>query len=83
MGMTITDMLSQSALLTVLGMGVVFGFLIVMIIFMNITAKIIKKMGLDKDEAPAKGSGAKKAAPAQNTAAVVAAIATAAREKNV
>lgn len=82
MGMTITDMLSQSALLTVLGMGVVFGFLIVMIIFMNITAKIIKKMGLDKDETPAKGSGAKKA-PAQNTAAVVAAIATAAREKNV
>lgn len=83
MGMTINDMLGQSALLTLLGMSVVFGFLIIMIIFMTITAKIIKKLGLDKDAAPAKGSGAKKAAPAQNTAAVVAAIATAAREKNV
>lgn len=82
MGMTINDMLGQSALLTLLGMSVVFGFLIIMIIFMTITAKIIKKLGLDKDAAPAKGSGAKKA-PAQNTAAVVAAIATAAREKNV
>ena len=47
--MTIVDMLVQSSLLTVLGMGIVFSFLIVLIIFINLTTKIIKMLGLDKD----------------------------------
>ncbi|MDR2966004.1 MAG: OadG family protein [Treponema sp.] len=39
--MTIFEMLQQSTILTVLGMFVVFVFLWVMILFMNITGKII------------------------------------------
>ncbi|MBO4438114.1 MAG: OadG family protein [Spirochaetaceae bacterium] len=78
--MTIVEMLGQSALLTGLGMGVVFGFLIILIIFMTITSKVIKALGLDKD-APKATDGNASAAPAQNNNAVVAAIAAALREK--
>jgi len=78
--MTIVEMLGQSALLTGLGMGVVFGFLIILIIFMTITSKVIKALGLDKD-APKTTAGNASAAPAQNNNAVVAAIAAALREK--
>ena len=78
--MTIVDMLGQSALLTGLGMGVVFGFLIILIIFMTITSKVIKALGLDKD-VPTSTAGTASAAPAQNNNAVVAAIAAALREK--
>lgn len=82
-GMTIVDMLGQSGLLTLLGMGVVFGFLIIMIIFVSLSTKVIKALGLDKDKAPAKGAAAKPVAKAQNNNAVVAAIAAAAREKKL
>ena len=83
-GMTIVDMLGQSGLLTLLGMGVVFGFLIIMIIFVSISTKVIKALGLDKNEKPAQGAAAAKpAAKAQNNNAVVAAIAAAAREKKL
>ena len=83
-GMTIVDMLGQSGLLTLLGMGVVFGFLIIMIIFVSITTKVIKALGLDKDKKPAQGAtAAQPAAKAQNNNAVVAAIAAAAREKKL
>ena len=78
--MTIVEMLGQSALLTGLGMGVVFGFLIILIIFMTITSKVIKALGLDKDT-PKATAGNASAAPAQNNNAVVAAIAAALREK--
>ncbi|MCR4939716.1 MAG: OadG family protein [Treponemataceae bacterium] len=81
--MTIVDMLGQSGLLTLLGMGVVFGFLIIMIIFVTISTKIIKALGLDKDKEQAKGAAAKPVAKAQNNNAVVAAIAAAAREKKL
>ena len=47
--MTIMEMLQQSAVLTVLGMTVVFVFLWIMIVCMNLTAKLIRKMGWDKD----------------------------------
>ena len=82
-GMTIVDMLGQSGLLTLLGMGVVFGFLIIMIIFVSLSTKVIKALGLDKDKGTAKGAAAKPAAKAQNNNAVVAAIAAAAREKKL
>ena len=77
--MTISEMLGQSALLTGLGMAVVFTFLIIMIICMTISAKVIKKLGLDKDGKSNKGSAA--STPAANNNAVVAAIAAAVREK--
>ncbi len=82
-GMTIVDMLGQSGLLTLLGMGVVFGFLIIMIIFVSLSTKVIKALGLDKDKGTAKGAAAKPVAKAQNNNAVVAAIAAAAREKKL
>ena len=43
--MTIMDMLGQSAVLTVLGMGVVFGFLIIMVVCVSIMGKIIQGLG--------------------------------------
>ncbi|MFA6938039.1 MAG: OadG family protein [Treponema sp.] len=39
--MTILEMLKQSGILTLLGMGVVFAFLVVMILCMNFSSKII------------------------------------------
>ncbi len=76
--MTITQMLSQSLILTLLGMSVVFAFLVVLIAFMNITAKVIKALKLDQDETP------DTATPTTNSTQknkVVAAIAAALREK--
>lgn len=71
--------LSQSGLLTLLGMGIVFGFLIVLIIFMKLTAWIIKALKLDKEEQPK----AKTTAKVSNTQEVVAAIATAVHDKQI
>lgn len=75
------NQLSQSGLLTVLGMGVVFAFLIVLVFFMNLVALIIRKTGLDKTEEE------KISAPAAPVSTgdqqeVIAAIATALHEKN-
>lgn len=47
--MTIVQMLSQSGLLTVLGMGVVFSFIIVMILAMHILHASIHALKLDAE----------------------------------
>ena len=47
--MTILEMLQQSGVLTVLGMGVVFSFLCLMVACVTLMAKLIHKMGWDKD----------------------------------
>jgi oxaloacetate decarboxylase gamma subunit len=47
--MTIAEMLEQSVNLTVLGMGVVFVFLWIVVVLVNVTGKIIRKLGMDKD----------------------------------
>jgi oxaloacetate decarboxylase gamma subunit len=76
-------MLGQSGVLTLLGMGIVFGFLVIMIIAITISGKIIQSLGLDKDVAPAKvGSGAPAGghAAGSNNAAVTAAISAAVNE---
>lgn len=78
--MTIVDMLGQSGLLTLLGMGVVFSFLIIMIICMYILHAVLHALGKDVDE-PADKPAASSAAPAQDNGAVVAAIATAIKNK--
>jgi oxaloacetate decarboxylase gamma subunit len=77
--MTITEMLGQSAILTLLGMGVVFTFLIILIFFISLTSKIIK--GLKLDEESSKTADATGAATAAKSNAVIAAIAAAVREK--
>lgn len=90
--MTIVDMLNQSLILTLLGMGVVFSFLIILIVCMTIAQKVIHAMKLDKDVTePAAGSATipsvapvpsavSAAVPGQDTA-VVAAIAAVLHEK--
>lgn len=75
------NQLSQSGLLTVLGMGIVFAFLIVLVIFMNLVAIFIKKTGLDKTEEE-KISAPGKPAKADGQQEIIAAIATAIHEKN-
>ena len=47
--MTIMEMFGQSGVLTLLGMAVVFGFLLIMIIFVTITGKVILSLGFNKE----------------------------------
>lgn len=83
--MTISEMLGQSALLTLLGMCVVFAFLVILIVCMNLLRIVVHALKLDKDEVkPVAKSVAKPAAvakPVVNKQAIVAAIAAAVHEK--
>ena len=76
--MTIASMLNQSIILTLLGMCVVFSFLVIMIICMNGLRIFVHAAGLDKEEPKADIPSA----PAVDQKAIVAAIATALHEKN-
>ncbi|MDR2094830.1 MAG: OadG family protein [Treponema sp.] len=83
--MTIAGMLEQSGVLTLLGMGMVFGFLVIMIITISRVGRLIHLLGLDKDvqRAPSNTAGA---GPAQasvqknNNAALTAAVTAAVSE---
>ena len=83
--MNVEQMLGQSGILTLLGMGVVFSFLIIMIVCMYALHAVLHALKLDKDE-PKKAS-ASAAAPAASASsavdqkAVVAAIAGALKAK--
>lgn len=90
--MTIAEMLGQSGILTLLGMGVVFSFLIILILCMYALHFFIHLFKLDKEPqksataAPAARTvsapqSAPVAASAQDNGAVVAAIAAALHEK--
>ncbi len=73
--MTIMEMLGQSGVLTLLGMGVVFGFLIIMVISITLVGKIIHALGLDRDVSVVKtGSPASGTTDAGVTAAISAAV---------
>ena len=76
--MTISEMLTQSGFLTLLGMGVVFSFLIILSVCMNGLRAFVHATGLDKEEPKA---DVPSAAPAVDQNAIVAAIATALHEK--
>lgn len=78
--MTISEMLTQSGYLTLLGMAVVFTFLVILIICMNGLRLFVRALKLDK-EAP-KVDAPASAAPSVDEKAVVAAIATAIKEKS-
>lgn len=78
--MTITEMLSQSGILTLLGMGVVFSFLIILIVCISLSSKLIRVFKLDKDEETVGGVISGAAGGAQNNA-VIAAIAAAVHQK--
>lgn len=79
--MTIAEMLGQSGVLTVLGMCVVFAFLVILIGCMNLLRIFVKAAKLDKVETKVDAPVAA-AAPAVDEKAIVAAIATALHEKN-
>lgn len=51
--MTIPDMLGQSILMTILGMGVVFGFLVILVGFIKLVEIVVKRTGLDNENANA------------------------------
>lgn len=77
--MTIAEMFGQSAILALLGMGIVFGFIVILIGFMGLVAKFVKLAGLDKEEqlAPVSASASR---PANADAAITAAISAAVNE---
>jgi oxaloacetate decarboxylase gamma subunit len=71
-------MLGQSGVLTLLGMAVVFGFLIIMIISISLVGKLIHALGADKDvmtpPKTAAPQGGSKAGGGAVTAAISAAV---------
>ncbi|GHV57860.1 hypothetical protein AGMMS49579_24350 [Spirochaetia bacterium] len=80
--MTIVEMLGQSGVLTVMGMGTVFSFLVIVIITVTLMGKVVHALGADKDvtqPTPARPS-APQANSAAKTAAVTAAITAAVTE---
>jgi oxaloacetate decarboxylase gamma subunit len=79
--MTIADMLGQSGVLTLLGMGIVFSFLVILIIAVMVVGKVIHTLGADKDVTnppPAKSGAPAGASGAAVTAAITTAVITAA-----
>jgi oxaloacetate decarboxylase gamma subunit len=72
--MTILEMLEQSAILTILGMTVVFAFLWLMIVCVNLIGSLIRKLGMDKDVQDSPGYPVKTGTPPQIAAAITAAV---------
>lgn len=70
--MNITEMFEQSAVLTLLGMGVVFGFLITLVVAITCMGRIAHAMGWDKVPEPAKPKAPPPPAPVVAAAAAVA-----------
>lgn len=82
--MTITEMLGQSGLLTLLGMCVVFGFIIILILCMKLLHVILHALKLDKDEpVAAPVTPAAKPAVQKDDGAIIAAIAAAIHDKTL
>lgn len=81
--MSISQMLSQSGILTLLGMGVVFAFLIILILAMNLLRVVVKSARLDKKDASATTTSSvpSAAVSAADQGAVIAAIAAVIHEK--
>jgi oxaloacetate decarboxylase gamma subunit len=70
--MTIAEMLEQSGVLTLLGVGIVFGFLVIMIICVTVAGKVIHALGMDKDAAsPGVGAPSSGAKAAESTVAAM------------
>ena len=76
--MTILEMLEQSGVLTLLGMGIVFSFLVILVLCVAAMGKIVHALGADKDVAKLEaGNSAQSSSPAKSsaiTAAITAAV---------
>jgi oxaloacetate decarboxylase gamma subunit len=74
-------MLGQSGIFTLLGMGIVFGFLVILVACVNLAGKCIRAIGADKDVRELPTAQAGQAAPGgSGNAAVTAAISAAVNE---
>jgi oxaloacetate decarboxylase gamma subunit len=74
--MTIAEMFGQSGILAILGMAVVFSFLVILIIAMNLVARLVRAAGWDGDILPsAAPAGSAAAADPAVAAAITAAVA--------
>jgi len=78
--MTIMEMLGQSGVLTVLGMGVVFSFLIILIFAITGVGKIINALKLNKELMPQALAAMPSASVSANGASITAAISAAVTE---
>jgi oxaloacetate decarboxylase gamma subunit len=75
------EMLGQSGILTVLGMGIVFSFLAILIVCVTLLGKVVHALKWDKDVTDPAPAAPRAAAPnANNNAAVTAAISAAVNE---
>lgn len=80
--MTVLEMFSQSGILTLLGMGVVFFFLIIMILAMVALHAVIHALKWDAEPAAEQPVAAPSVSvPAEDNGAVVAAIAAVLKDK--
>lgn len=77
--MTIAEMFGQSGILALLGMGIVISFLLILIAFMTLVAKVIKALGWDKEAETAPAAAAPARAAGTNSA-VMAAISAAVKQ---
>jgi len=80
--MTIFDMLGQSGTLSLLGMAIVFSFLVILVICVSIMGRIIQALGQKKDpiETDDTVQAAGQVSGSSNNAAVTAAITAAVNE---
>ncbi|MDR0684626.1 MAG: OadG family protein [Spirochaetaceae bacterium] len=72
--MTIAQMFNQSGVLALLGMSVVFGFLIILVVVISVAGRIIHALGLDKELSAAPAVNAVSGGAGGVDGAVVAAI---------
>ena len=79
--MTIVQMLEQSGVLTVLGMAVVFGFLVIMVICVSIMGKIFQSFEKQKSVLPS-ASAENAGTAASVTAAITAAVSEYQKDNN-
>ena len=78
--MTIMEMLGQSGVLTVLGVGTVFTFLVLMVISVMLMGKIFRALGLSTDTQEPAASGGTAGNSAANSGPAIAAITAAVKE---
>ena len=78
--MTIFEMLGQSGVLTVLGMGIVFSFLVILVLCVSAMGRIIHALGGDKDVAAVTAASAPSQTDAAQSAKLTAAITAAVNE---
>lgn len=82
--MTVLEMFSQSGILTLLGMGVVFFFLIIMILAMIALHAVVHALKWDAEpagEQPVAAPSPSVSVPAEDSGVVVAAIAAVLKDK--